>query len=489
MNISSRNPHHGRSASNDHKRPREHDDAEERRVRRRSDDGDAAAVRGVRGGMRSPRRQLEGDHRDYRRAGDMDRERKRHGDKYRDRDQGDVWSPNDHLRRRTHSRSRSPYSRHHHKPHHDPTHPSSQHHHRHQSRRASTTSRRDLSPPILPFNARALSRSADFHIFQPLFARYLEVQKQIDIATLDEREVRGRWKSFVAKWNNAELVEGWYRPETFEDIMLNQQGTGRDQEGKERQDDRRRPTLRDRGSSQGPKGDAYAFQREDSNALSREAEDVGFLPSQDAEENEDEDDDDDDGYGPALPTQNHPHHSLEPGNAKPPPPSQSRQGPGIPTLSDLTLRRELEAADREDARAALRHDRKADRALQKERLNELAPRADPGSAARRLEKRREARDANAAFASAKTNATGGDVPELGDAELLGEDGGGAGGGGIEEYKRLKREAERRRSEREVRREEVARAKREEREERLREYREREASTVDMLREIARSRFG
>jgi len=28
---------------------------------------------------------------------------------------------------------------------------------------------------------------------------YLDIQKQIDIDTLDETEVKGRWKSFVGK--------------------------------------------------------------------------------------------------------------------------------------------------------------------------------------------------------------------------------------------------------------------------------------------------
>ena len=31
---------------------------------------------------------------------------------------------------------------------------------------------------------------------------YLDIQKQIDIDTLDETEVKGRWKSFVGKWYN-----------------------------------------------------------------------------------------------------------------------------------------------------------------------------------------------------------------------------------------------------------------------------------------------
>ena len=33
-----------------------------------------------------------------------------------------------------------------------------------------------------------------------MFALYLDIQKQIDIEELDEREVKGRWKSFVGKW-------------------------------------------------------------------------------------------------------------------------------------------------------------------------------------------------------------------------------------------------------------------------------------------------
>lgn len=33
-----------------------------------------------------------------------------------------------------------------------------------------------------------------------MFALYLDIQKQIDIDTLDETEVKGRWKSFVSKW-------------------------------------------------------------------------------------------------------------------------------------------------------------------------------------------------------------------------------------------------------------------------------------------------
>ncbi|KAI3333956.1 hypothetical protein F4824DRAFT_470405 [Ustulina deusta] len=418
------------SPRSERKRPHEHHDADGRSVRRRGDGyGHDTSMR--RGRSRSPRRS---DRRDDTRAEDVSHARHRHGDPRDDRHEAGHRS---NARHRTGSRSRSP--------------PRHRHSHHHRSHRASKASRQDHAPG-LPCDARPLSRSADFETFRPLFARYLDIQKQIDIATLDEREVRGRWKSFVSKWNSRELAEGWYRPETFEDVMLDVRGAGDKPEG-ERRHERRR------GSSA----------RQETNLRSQDTE---------GKEEEEVDGDDDDDYGPTLPTQDGPDHGTRTAKS----PSQTKHGPGIPTLSDITLRRELEASDRDDARALLHHERKADRTLQKERLGELLPRADAGTQARRLEKRREVRDANATFANAKTST---DMPELADAELMGGDS----GGGIEEYKRLKRETERKKTEREVRREEIWRAKKEEREERAREYREREASTVDMLREIAKSRFG
>lgn len=51
----------------------------------------------------------------------------------------------------------------------------------------------------LPFGARDLSRY-DLSAFRPMFALYLDIQKQIYIDDLDEKEVKGRWKSFVGKW-------------------------------------------------------------------------------------------------------------------------------------------------------------------------------------------------------------------------------------------------------------------------------------------------
>lgn len=55
------------------------------------------------------------------------------------------------------------------------------------------------APATLPFDARPLSKH-DLQVLEPMFALYLDIQKNIDIADLDEREVKGRWKSFVGKW-------------------------------------------------------------------------------------------------------------------------------------------------------------------------------------------------------------------------------------------------------------------------------------------------
>ena len=86
----------------------------------------------------------------------------------------------------------------------------------------------------LPLKARPLHKD-DLSGHRQLFALYLDVQKQIDAEDLDDRELRGRWKSFVKKWcgpftirnkavlenlmltfmrNNGDLAEGWYDPET-----------------------------------------------------------------------------------------------------------------------------------------------------------------------------------------------------------------------------------------------------------------------------------
>lgn len=51
----------------------------------------------------------------------------------------------------------------------------------------------------LPFGARPLSKR-DLSAYKPLFAMYLDIQKNLDLEDLDERELKGRWKSFMGKW-------------------------------------------------------------------------------------------------------------------------------------------------------------------------------------------------------------------------------------------------------------------------------------------------
>ena len=177
-----------------------------------------------------------------------------------------------------------------------------------------------------------------------------------------------------------------------------------------------------------------------------------------------------------------------------------RSGPTIPNLQDIELRRgmsnilagvvaaidcgvlELSREDAVDSRDQLRQLRRLDRKQQRERLEDIAPRAEAGSKDRMLEKKREKADSNRAFAAGK-NEPGGvdDVPET---DLLGGE-----NEGIEGYKRQKMEMERKKNEREMRREEILRARQAEREQKMRVYREKEQRTMTGLVALAKARFG
>jgi hypothetical protein len=175
----------------------------------------------------------------------------------------------------------------------------------------------------------------------------------------------------------------------------------------------------------------------------------------------------DDDFGPAPPTGG----ALARGH-----------GPTAPKLDDLAYRNELRdedrARDRADYTDDIRHERKNDRKAQKDRIEELAPRADPGSRERQLEKKREVTSTLQSFRDAKES---GDV-EVAEADLMGDD-------GIDMYKRKKKEEERKKSDREVRREEIIRARAAERDEKLAERREKEGKTMEFLKQIAKERFG
>jgi hypothetical protein len=139
---------------------------------------------------------------------------------------------------------------------------------------------------------------------------------------------------------------------------------------------------------------------------------------------------------------------------------------------------ELRAEDRGAAREDLNYTRKEERSTQKERLEEIVPRADTGSRERQLEKKQEIAGTHASFREAKD----GGAEEVVDSDLMGDD-------GIEGYKKRKVEAERKKTERELRKEEIWRAKAEERAERLKVHKEKEDKTLDMLRAMARQRYG
>lgn len=131
-------------------------------------------------------------------------------------------------------------------------------------------------------------------------------------------------------------------------------------------------------------------------------------------------------------------------------------------------------ARREDIRYA----RKLDRKDQKEKLDDLVPRAEAGTRERQLEKKKEVNEKMKSFRERSPGAA-----EVPDTELMG------GGDGIDSYKKQKQEFERKKNERELRKEEILRARQAEREERLQEYRQKEDSTMAMLKALAKQRFG
>jgi hypothetical protein len=170
-------------------------------------------------------------------------------------------------------------------------------------------------------------------------------------------------------------------------------------------------------------------------------------------------------------------------------------GPSIPTLDDLELKKgtaynrllikvasdinlEMEAEDGLSRRDDIRFERKLERRAQKEALDELAPRAEAGTRERQLEKKKEVNEKMKSFREKSPGAA-----EVPDAELMG------GGDGVGELKKIKQEFERKKNERELRKEEFLRARMAEREERLSEYRAKEDSTMEMLKALAKQRFG
>ncbi|KZZ96781.1 hypothetical protein AAL_04010 [Moelleriella libera RCEF 2490] len=363
--------------------------------------------------------------------------------------------------KRRDARSRSPRrSKHSHRHRHNDSHSHSHSRSHGAARRSASPHAVEASSPPrprnLPFDARRLGKS-DYRAFEPLFAYYLDLQKQKDLAGMEEREARGRWKSFVGKWNRGELAEGWYEPD-----MLTRCAAAA-------------AAAASPSPAEGDYGEGLAA--DNGGRRAKDAEEDGESDRGDRSDYEDEDEDDEDeeggGYGPALPQQQHQRRSIA---------HRARDA----TVQDILERDEALRSDRQASRLQ-------DKKLAKERLEEmLPPRAEPGSRERRLEKKKEASERMRQF---RERGASPDM-EVGDDELMGGGGGGgaAGGGGggadgLAEHKRAREMEQKRKSQRQVRRDEFERARREEMEERRRAWQAREEGTVSMLRELARQRFG
>lgn len=144
----------------------------------------------------------------------------------------------------------------------------------------------------------------------------------------------------------------------------------------------------------------------------------------------------------------------------------------------LTMMVEQILEDSANYQADIRYERKVDRNIQKVRLEELVPRADPGSRERQLDKKREVAATHRSFREAKSPG----AEEVGEGKLMGDD-------GIEAFKSRKKEMERKKNEREIRKEELLRARLAEREEMLEKHKAKEEKTMEMLKALARERFG
>ncbi|KAH0548256.1 hypothetical protein GP486_008038 [Trichoglossum hirsutum] len=225
--------------------------------------------------------------------------------------------------------------------------------------------------------------------------------------------------------NRGELAEGWYDPST----KIKAQESASSHEGSGQPSGQRRASP-DYGVAENP-------------PRSTEGEDS-----------------DDDTVGPVLPN----HMSTG-----------KRSGPAVPGMEDLELRREMEMEDKLAAEEDLRFSRKMDRKLQREQLDELVPRADAGTRERRLEKKREVNDKMRAFREKSP------VEELREADLMGDD-------GLDGFKKKKKEMERKKNERELRKLEMLRIRAAEREGRLQEHRGKEEKTMAMLRALAKQNF-
>lgn len=167
--------------------------------------------------------------------------------------------------------------------------------------------------------------------------------------------------------------------------------------------------------------------------------------------------------------------------------TRSKHGPSMPSFQDLDMERETDLLIREASNAERQRNLATERSLHNAHMqsviDEVAPRAEPGTRERQLEKKRETADANRAFAESRQGGSPG--AEADDETLMGE-------GGGNDYQRLVQQRETqetKKSERELRRQRILLARAAEREERMEAYRKREDKTMSVLKALARERYG
>ncbi|ODM19164.1 hypothetical protein SI65_05781 [Aspergillus cristatus] len=372
---------------------------------------------------------------------------------YRHRDRDTHSQPHSRSRSRSPDRSHRHHHRHRHDRHHRDRHHRStrddHEHDRHDRRerrdhhRPATTTKPPSDPIILPFNARELSKH-DLSTYEPMFAMYLDIQKGKWIDDMGEEEVKGRWKSFVRKWNRGELARGWYDPSTLD-------------KARHGADESRPPPASSAGKRASPDYEGGAGIEKDG------MDDV------------DDDEDDDEDYGPNLPS------GLQVKKPSGPP-----SGPAIPTMQDLELRKESAIEDAIEARHDARKQHRAEVHSHKSEMrqieDEVAPRAEPGTHERRMQKRQEASASNRALADSRRGGSPGAAAP--DEMLMG-----SGENDLAELKKEQEKVQRKKNEREIRREEIMRARAAEREERVQQYRQKEEDTIGWLKTLAKQRFG
>ena len=159
-------------------------------------------------------------------------------------------------------------------------------------------------------------------------------------------------------------------------------------------------------------------------------------------------------------------------------------GPTLPTREDIQLQKgtpqpppilivEQRLEDAEATALARHAEQKHQRRLEKERLNDLVPRADPGTKERRLEKKAEISAVHRSFRDKSPEITISDSTLMGGDDIKAD---------LLRQKRIE-------AEREARRDEILRAREAERTERQRELAKREDGTMEMLKKLAQERFG